>query len=333
MPQIRGYGKVHFSVKRLCLHASAGQTARRPGGVNIQVEERRISPDGQTKPARPHIGVGFRAGMLTVTEPTPQRRNGYTVWRCSCDCGGEILLDTRCLQRGTVRDCGCATPVRPGQKNIAGQRFGRLVALEPTGELLRGSAIWRCRCDCGGEVCAPLHQLTAGYRKSCGCLGRPPRKDYIGKRFGRLTVTDYAGKWGGMHRWRCVCDCGRETVAGQTHLQTGKTKSCGCLQAEIHKDNLKLIDGTSVTILEAVKRRPLSTNTSGYTGVYWDGRRGRWIARIIFKGKSYSLGAYRSKQDAVTARRRGEEMHEAFLEWYYAEHPAAADDTKQTMAE
>lgn len=305
------------------------------GGLPAGEGAKRVEEIGtrQKKAARPRIGVGFRAGMLTVSGPTSQRRNGYTVWRCACDCGGEILLDTRCLQRGTVRDCGCATPVRPGRKDITGQRFGRLVAVEPTGELLRGSAVWRCRCDCGGQVSAPLHQLTAGYRKSCGCLGHPPRKDFFGRRFGRLTVTGYAGKQDGMHRWRCVCDCGNETVVGQTLLQTGKTKSCGCLQAEIYKQNLKLIDGTSVTVLEAVKRRPLSANRSGYTGVYWDSRRGKWVAQIGFKGRVYRLGAYLDKQEAVTARRRGEQMHDAFLEWYYAEHPRAAFDTKPVLTE
>ena len=47
-----------------------------------------------------------------------------------------------------------------------------------------------------------------------------------------------------MHRWRCRCDCGNETIVGQTPLQSGKTKSCGCLQSETYRDNLKLVDGT-----------------------------------------------------------------------------------------
>ena len=252
--------------------------------------------------------TGRRYGALTVVEATGQRKNGYIVWRCRCDCGGEILLDTRCLQRGTVTDCGCIAKVRPGCRDISGMRFGRLTAVEPTGEVIRGSAVWRCRCDCGGEVHAPLHQLTAGYRKSCGCLGHPERKDYIGRRFGRLTVTAYEGKRDGMHRWRCLCDCGRETVVGQTLLQSGKTKSCGCLQSEIYQDNLKLIEGTSVTMLRATMDRLISSNTSGYAGVYLDKRRWKWIAQITFKGKTHYLGAYTEMQDAVEARRRGEEQ-------------------------
>ena len=55
------------------------------------------------------IQIGYRVGRLTAEEPTGEKKAGYTVWKCRCDCGGEIALDTRCLQRGTVRDCGCST--------------------------------------------------------------------------------------------------------------------------------------------------------------------------------------------------------------------------------
>lgn len=283
--------------------------------------EQKLDQGGKNGAPRAHIDVGVRVGRLTVAAPTKQRKNGYVVWRCRCDCGGEALLDTRCLQRGTVRDCGCLSKVKPGRKDISGMRFGKLVAVAPTGEAVGGSAVWRCTCDCGGSVCVSLHQLTSGYRKSCGCLSHPARKDFIGKRFGRLTVTDYAGKQAGMHRWKCLCDCGRETVVGQTLLQTGKTRSCGCLQAEIYRENLKLVDGTSVTLLEARKNKLNSNNTSGFTGVHWNQQREKWVAQICFKGKTYHLGSFDNQQDAVLARRRGEEMHDSFLEWYHANKP------------
>lgn len=264
------------------------------------------------------IGIGTRVGMLTVTADTGQRKNRYTVWECQCSCGGRILLDTRCLQRGTVTDCGCESRTKPGQRDIAGMRFGLLTAIEPTELRSEGTVVWRCRCDCGGEVLASLHQLHAGYRKSCGCLSRPRLKDFEGKRFGSLIVTGYAGKRAGMHRWKCRCDCGRESVVGQTLLQSGKTKSCGCLQAGMYKENLKLVEGTSVAILEAHKKKLNRNNTSGHTGVYLDGRQGKWVAQIGFKGKKYYLGSYRNKQDAVEARRQGEQLHDTFLQWYYS---------------
>ncbi len=275
------------------------------------------------------IKAGVRVGMLEVAEPTSQRKNGYTVWRCRCDCGGERLLDTRTLQRGTVRDCGCVTKVPPGVSDLTGMRFGKLVVIAPTDRRCRTSVVWRCLCDCDNVAYVSARQLQSGYTKSCGCLGHPPLKDFVGKRFGRLTVAAYEEKRAGMHRWRCKCDCGKETVVGQTLLQTGKTKSCGCIQAEVYRENLKLIGGTSIVALEKSKTLR-ATNTSGHTGVYWDKRTGKWIARITFKGKAYGLGSYENIEDAVKARRGGEEMHDEFLNWYYKEYSRSGQQGKNT---
>lgn len=137
----------------------------------------------------------------------------------------------------------------------------------------------------------------------------------MGKRFGRLTVTGYAGKENGIHRWKCICDCGKETVVGQSSLQRGRTKSCGCLQATIYRENLELCDGTSIAMLRASKNgRLIKTNTSGYNGVYYHNRRGLWVAQITFKGKTKYLGAYEKLEEAVKARLKGEEIYDEFLE-------------------
>ena len=272
---------------------------------------------------RRKITLGIRIGNLTVGSATDRRKNGYTIWMCKCDCGSTIELDTRTLQRGTVRDCGCRTKVNPGQRDITGQRFGRLVAIEPTDMRNRsGATVWSCCCDCGNKVYAPLSQLTNGYKKSCGCLGKPQLKDYTGRRFGQLTVLRYAGKRNGMHRWECKCDCGNTTTVGQTLLQSGKTKSCGCLQASIVLDTMKFVDGTSVTALEKSGKRLISTNTSGYNGVHWSKSTQKWVAQIGFKGKTYYLGSFGKIEDAVDARKKAEDrIYGEFLEWYYDTHP------------
>lgn len=232
-------------------------------------------------------GIDLRAGWQAAAEPTEDRNE-------------------------TNR--GCA--LRPGQRDISGMRFGKLTVLAPTKERgSRGDTIWLCRCDCGNEVKAGLGQLTAGCRRSCGCLSHPPRKDFIGRRFGRLTVVEYAGKRAGMHRWKCLCDCGSETIVGQTLLQTGKTKSCGCLKAIVCRENLGLKEGTSVAMLRAAKSgRLIKSNTSGYNGVYFDKRRRLWVAQITFRGKTRYLGAFPGIADAVKARRQGEKIFDDFLE-------------------
>ena len=61
-------------------------------------------------------------------------------------------------------------------------------------------------------------------------------KDRIGQRYGKLTVTGREpnrqspnGNW--KTYWKCVCDCGKETIVGSCSLEYG-TKSCGCLWLE-----------------------------------------------------------------------------------------------------
>lgn len=70
------------------------------------------------KEERPKIGVGYQVGDLIVESPTEERKNGYMIWSCRCSCGNTIRLDTRCLQRGTVKDCGCKTKLKPGTRDI-----------------------------------------------------------------------------------------------------------------------------------------------------------------------------------------------------------------------
>jgi hypothetical protein len=59
----------------------------------------------------------------------------------------------------------------------------------------------------------------------------------IGKRFGKLTVINYAesraqpsGKI--RHRWVCLCDCGNisPSVSSSNLLKKNGTKSCGCVR-------------------------------------------------------------------------------------------------------
>lgn len=288
------------------------------------------------------IGIGYRVGMLTVTAPTTERESGYTVWRCRCDCGGELLLDTRALYRGTIRNCGCKPKLPPGSKDLTGQRFGKLTVQYATEKRAdRGSVVWHCLCDCGNECEVTARRLIRGKVRSCGCLSNPPLKDYIGKTFGRLTVIEYAGTakelgyaTGKARFWKCRCSCGNETTVSQTELQAGGTQSCGCLVKEKLRDSLILMEDTSVAILERNKTHLRSDNVSGKTGVSWDSRTQCWAANITFKKKHYRLGRYKDKADAIRVRTEAEAMYDDFLNWYYEIYMQRGEkDTDGTISE
>ena len=48
---------------------------------------------------------------------------------------------------------------------------------------------------------------------------------WIGKKIEMLTVLDFNKKTG---KYKCLCDCGKETHVATANLNNNKTKSCGC---------------------------------------------------------------------------------------------------------
>lgn len=54
--------------------------------------------------------------------------------------------------------------------------------------------------------------------------------DFIGKKFGRLTVLREVDELDvyGKPKLECKCDCGNVVRTSRTYLRNGHKKSCGC---------------------------------------------------------------------------------------------------------
>ena len=64
--------------------------------------------------------------------------------------------------------------------------------------------------------------------------------DLTGDRFGRLVVTERAGKNRHRHAlWLCQCDCGGKIITTIQDLRSGSTSSCNCLRREIATATLR----------------------------------------------------------------------------------------------
>ena len=76
-------------------------------------------------------------------------------------------------------------------KDIAGGRFGRLVAIQRSPIKRNGATTWECSCDCGNLATVQIDCLTGGTIRSCGCLGIETRQAN-GKRQRKRSVGDAA---------------------------------------------------------------------------------------------------------------------------------------------
>ena len=95
------------------------------------------------------------------------------------------------------------------------------------------------------------------------------RLDLKGKKFGRLFVTDYAGKDASHNSlWSCRCDCGALTIRRGSEIKRHEDPSCGCMiipkqRASVtkhgfYKDRLH-------RIWRAILRRTENPKTSNYS--------------------------------------------------------------------
>lgn len=74
------------------------------------------------------------------------------------------------------------------------------------------------------------------------------------------------------------------------------------VKSDNRKENLR--DATRGE--NVINRDPISTNSSGVTGVYWNRNAQKWQAVIMKAGVSHYLGVYTDYHDAVNARRMAE---------------------------
>jgi hypothetical protein len=113
--------------------------------------------------------AGIRFGKLTAVNPTDVSSRHGSSWLFQCDCGIFVERKVGCVQtsvhRGNIPACpNCrkrSNPPRtePKRLDIAGQKFGKLIAIRPTEKVdHRRYVIWEFQCECGDIV-----EKSAGY--------------------------------------------------------------------------------------------------------------------------------------------------------------------------
>lgn len=146
------------------------------------------------------------------------------------------------------------------------------------------------------------------------------RIDLTGGRYGRLTVvklsdkTIHSNKW--KRFWECLCDCGNTTIVEGYWITSGKIISCGCARKEHHHlmeharntiENNYKVDGVDISKINNKQR---SNTATGIKGVYpYKHKTYKYSAAIGFKGELIQLGKFKTKEEAITARKLAEDKY------------------------
>lgn len=113
----------------------------------------------------------------------------------------------------------------------------------PRPEQRKGThTFWECQCTACNEIfIAEGTKLRNGHTKSNGCWQNKNTIN-IGDRFGKLTIIKLIGPKNNYTRsiwYECKCDCGNIIQACGKDLRYGSPKSCGCITADIHLNQIK----------------------------------------------------------------------------------------------
>lgn len=227
----------------------------------------------------------------------------------------------------------------PNIIDLIGKRFGKLVVLEMGESKYQPNGtrriFWKCKCDCGNIKQVDGASLRRGNTKSCGCCrGKYDRKSRL-----KTNVYDLTGKYGicyfnnggqfifDLEDYDKIKDYTwsrrKEGYPGSTKRENGKSKNYNAYRLIMDLTNPKLevdhINGDVwdnrkcnlriVTHADNMKNRKLDKrNKSGYTGVKKT-KIETWNAQIYCNGKYINLGTYKTKEEAIAARKAGEEKY------------------------
>lgn len=123
----------------------------------------------QTRKSKPRVDLtGKQFGYLI-----PQYYIKGGKWHCKCKCGNELDVDTRNLNSGHTKSCGCLQKEKASNNTIdmLSYESENIKVLCRAGSDEQGVALWKCLCKkCGNTFITRGSSIRAGYTKGCGCV-------------------------------------------------------------------------------------------------------------------------------------------------------------------
>lgn len=264
------------------------------------------------------LEIGRTYGYLTfkgeaprIVRPSKTLKAGYF----ECVCGQEVIKSYQEVSQGSITSCGCMKG-KSGIKDISGQKFGRLTALESTGKKNTGGYIWKCECECGAIKNVSIGALCYGSVKSCGCL----KIDTVTKH--GMTKSPAWNAWDSMvYRlkderakewyWDVSADPNWLLPDGEGFLNfyadMGDPPEGHTLN-RVHEAKVysKETCEWATLSMQSFDQKRSKVNTSGRTGAYFDKSGSKWVAQIKKEGVVTQVYRGESFEEACEARTKAE---------------------------
>lgn len=213
---------------------------------------------------------------------------------------------------------------------------------------------YKCQCACDKHTILMVdrYKLLSKHSTSCGCkaiesVKKRNDEDNPSKYYVRQVNESYVDELGIGHikmsntdkEMLCDAECLEELLKYYWNEMKGYARSSigrkkiyahrivmGVGNYEINnqidhingntldnrKQNLRVVTSRQNGLNSSIRK----DNTSGVTGVYWDKKKQKWLSRVFENGKGNFLGYFDKFDDAVAARKKGEEEH--YGEYSYA---------------
>lgn len=222
---------------------------------------------------------------------------------------------------------------RKDYDNLIGQSFGLLTVIEKAddtyvqqAERLRRHINWKCKCQCGNECIVWGQNLKRGHVKSCGCLKKSCQHTKYNSYIidGDVTIGYTANNepfyfdtedydlikdyYWSLDKSGYVINCKNKLRMHRLVLNCPKKLNVDHInhnKNDNRKHNLRICTQSQNNMNKSLQ----INNTSGVTGIVWLKDESKWRAMIKVNGNTITIGDYKSKQDAIMARKKAEEKY------------------------
>lgn len=123
----------------------------------------------QTRKSKPRIDLSNK--KFDLLTPIEYIKGGK--WLCNCDCGKQVIVDTRNLNSHHTKSCGCLQKQKASENtyNMVNFENDGIKVLERAGSDNQQIALWKCLCKhCGNTFITRGSSIRNGTINSCGCV-------------------------------------------------------------------------------------------------------------------------------------------------------------------